>query len=60
MPHDLRHTHDRLDAAIDGLYRLRKPTSAERFTRLGAEYAALFCASRGNPDSQEAQRLCED
>ena len=41
MPRDLRQSHDRLDAAIDALYRLRKPTSAERFTRLGAEYAAL-------------------
>jgi type I restriction-modification system DNA methylase subunit len=41
MPRDLRQVHDRLDAAIDGLYRLRKPTAAERFSRLGAEYAAL-------------------
>jgi len=41
MPPDLRKAHDRLDAVIDSLYRLRKPTSAERFSRLGAEYAAL-------------------
>ena len=41
MPSDLRKAHDRLDAVIDGLYRLKKPTSAERLTRLCAEYAAL-------------------
>jgi len=41
MPPDLRKAPGRLDAVIDSLYRLRKPTSAERFSRLGAEYAAL-------------------
>ena len=41
MPRDLRKAHDRLDAAIDGLYRLKKPTEAQRLSRLGAEYAAL-------------------
>jgi hypothetical protein len=41
MPLDLRKAHDRLDTVIDSLYRLKKPTSAERLTRLCAEYAAL-------------------
>jgi len=41
MPRDLRKAHDRLDTVIDSLYRLKKPTSAERLTRLCAEYAAL-------------------
>ena len=41
MPLDLRKAHDRLDAVIDSLYRLKKPTSAERLTRVCAEYAAL-------------------
>jgi len=41
MPRDLRQAHDRLDAVIDSLYRLKKPTSAERLTRLCTEYAAL-------------------
>jgi hypothetical protein len=41
MPRNLREAHDRLDAAIDALYRLKKPTEAERLSRLGAEYAAL-------------------
>jgi hypothetical protein len=41
MPRDLRKAHDRLDAVIDGLYRLKKPSEAERLSRLGAEYAAL-------------------
>jgi hypothetical protein len=41
MPHDLRKAHDRLDAVIDGLYCPKRPTGAERLTRLCAEYAAL-------------------
>lgn len=41
MPRDLRTAHNRLDSVIDGLYRLKKPTEAERLSRLGAEYAAL-------------------
>ena len=41
MPRDLRRAHDRLDSVIDCLYRLKKPTEAERLSRLGAEYAAL-------------------
>lgn len=41
MPRDLRKAHGRLDSLIDGLYRLRTPTEAERLSRLGAEYAAL-------------------
>jgi hypothetical protein len=41
MPHDLRKAHDRLDAVVDGLYRLRRPSEAERLSRLGEEYAAL-------------------
>jgi len=41
MPHDLRKAHDRLDAFIDGLYRLKRPSETERLSRLGEEYAAL-------------------
>jgi hypothetical protein len=55
MPRDLRQAHDRLDAAIDGLYRLRKPTSAERFTRLGAEYAALATPLETIPTRRRAK-----
>jgi len=41
MPRDLRVAHDRLDAAIDGLYGLKKPTEAERLRALMARYEEL-------------------
>jgi len=55
MPPNLRQAHDRLDAAIDGLYRLRKPTSAERFSRLEAEYAALATPLETIPTRRRAK-----
>jgi len=56
MPSDLRQAHDRLDATIDGLYRLRKPTNAERFSRLAAEYAALATPLETVPARRAAAR----
>jgi hypothetical protein len=41
MPPGLRAAHNELDAAVDGLYGLKRPTPAERITRLLAEYQAL-------------------
>lgn len=41
MPSDLRAAHLELDAAIERLYGLKKPTPAERLTRLLAEYQRL-------------------
>jgi len=56
MPRDLRKAHDRLDAVIDGLYRLRKPTETERLTRLGAEYAALAAPLEKSPAARRSSR----
>jgi len=55
MPPNLRQAHDSLDAAIDGQYRLRRPTSAERFSRLETEYAALATPLETIPTRRRAK-----
>lgn len=55
MPHDLRRAHDRLDSIIDGLYRLKKPSEAERLSRLGSEYAALTTPLEATPTRRRSK-----
>lgn len=58
MPADLRHGHNVLDGLIDGLYGLKRPTPAERLTRLLKEYeslsAPLDAAARKRPRRRKA------